>query len=96
MSISCYGQTKKEINWNDSLPKNIITKIKRKYINYQINYASYDKLKNQYAIILIKKHKEINLLYDSNGKLLDKQKSIYYTSDGSDEKPTYKNPFPNL
>lgn len=96
ISFSGYGQIKKQINWNDSLPKNIITKIKRKYISYQINFTSYNNLKNQYIVVLLKKNKELKLIYDSNGKLIDKLKSTYYTTDGSDEKSTYKNPFPNL
>lgn len=80
----------------DSLPKSIHNELHKKYSSYAVNsiVKKSDKGSVSYALELQRKNNLLRLLYDANGKLLDKDKSKIYTYDGTEpvkSKPVQSN-----
>lgn len=83
-----FAQTETKIQ-EDSLPSSIHDELHKKYARYTVNNISKntDKLKNiMYKVEVQNKSTVIELLYDIQGKLINKKKSKVYTYDGI-EKP---------
>ncbi len=95
ITTSSYAQTKTQIP-ADSLPSAVHDELHKKYRDYKVNSISRKSEQNKitYALEIQKKTKLIRLLYDSDGKLIEKDKSKIFIFDASEpvkSKPVQSN-----
>lgn len=90
----CKGQTEIKIP-EESLPAAVHDDLHKKYSDYHVNSITKNTSVQPavYTLEIQKKNRLIRLIYDADGKLIEKEKSKIYSFDGSE--PVKSRPVPS-